>query len=78
MCDPDWKAFYTPEEAECQLKDFEFKGIGWYETETDTLLVLDSTNNEYEFWCWNNPNARIDFANRTSEIVHMPVRKYCA
>jgi len=76
---PDWKDFFTPEEAERELKDFEFKGIGWYEEETDTLLVLDKieggkNTGRYRFWCWNQPGARTLFADSVSRIIHMPVR----
>lgn len=82
ILDPDWKDFYTPEEAEYQFEGFEFKGIGWYETKDDTLLVLDQIPEDskskhagrYEFWCWNSPNSRQAFAEDISRIIHMPVR----
>lgn len=80
MFDCDWTEFYTPEEAEEQLRGFKFEGLGWYETETDTLLVLDRMkagkhNGRYKFICWNYPGARIELGDRLSRILHMPRRK---
>lgn len=76
---PDWIAFHTPEEAEAALEGFKFKGTGWYETKTDTLLVLDIVEvgkhaGRHEFLCWNYPDARRELADRMSTITHMPVR----
>lgn len=77
---PDWKRFYTPEEAKAQL-GFQFEGIGWYETEADTLLVLDQIEEghpnagRYEFWCWNTSGARQRWSEWVSKITHMPVRQ---
>ena len=37
---PDWLRVWTAARAEKELKDFKFKGTGWYVTKTDTLLVV--------------------------------------
>ena len=77
---PDWKDFYKPEEAEEQLIGFKFLGPGWYETETDTILVFSSIvqvgkhKGRYEFWCWNSPDARMRFAKWAGGMLGMPVR----
>ncbi len=73
---PDWKKYYTPEGAEKDLPGFEFNGIGWYDMEEDTILVLDQIEGtgKYEFWCWNDPNARRKFIDSMSKISFMPVK----
>ena len=37
---PDWQRVWTAAKAEKELKNFKFKGPGWYITKTDTLLVV--------------------------------------
>ncbi len=37
---PDWSNVWTAEEAEKELKGFEFKGPGWYVDPDESLLVV--------------------------------------
>ncbi len=82
MYEPDWKAFYTLAEAEREFNGFEFKGAGWYETTTDTMLVIEvdylsvvrDEETLFAFWFWDSPDARKMFADSVSHIIHMPVR----
>lgn len=75
MLDYDWKMMQTPEAAEMQLHEFVFKGIGWYETDTDTILVLPAPiTGYYDFICWNQPNVRENILKQMNEVILLPVR----
>jgi len=69
---PSWTQVYTIAEAEEQLKDFKFKGPGWYKKGEDTLLVLpnDPKGTTYLFAVYNYRDARVSFQN----IAALPVR----
>jgi hypothetical protein len=83
--EPDWGEVWTAQRAEAELKDFIFKGIGWYFLSKDTLLVLpygtsDGTKHAdtfpqgaklYRFLVYNgrNPSATFNW------LINAPTRQ---
>jgi len=68
---PDWRAFYpSKEEIENNLYGFKFTGIGWYESKTDTILILNSENKDPGYWVyvWNHSGAKKGF----EAIIDLP------
>lgn len=54
---PDWTATMTIQQAEKELVDFQFKGIGIYQNKDDSLLVLPTgDDNYYRFFVYNGRN----------------------
>lgn len=54
---PDWRELWTPQAAEQELEGFQWRGPGWYLTDTDSLLVIPSPlHGEYWFWVYNGRN----------------------
>lgn len=63
----DWRATYTPEQAEKELFEFTFKGPGWYLKVDSCMLVIPQFECEYlwgplripsemyTFYVWNCP-----------------------
>ncbi len=72
---PDWtKVYRIPADIEKNLNKFKYKGVGWYLTENDTLLVSQhNTGNSWTYYVqvWNNPTARRELAT----CLAMPIRK---
>ncbi len=66
----DWSSFYSESEFEIDF-DLPFKGIGWYITKYDTLLVLPSgiSDRTYRVIVWNSQNAR----ESIQEIMNLSV-----
>lgn len=54
---PDWRELWTPQAAEQELEGFQWRGPGWYITDTDSMLVIPSPlHGEYWFWVYNGRN----------------------
>ncbi len=49
----------TPEQLEQELTGFKFRGEGWYVSETDVTLIIE-TNKVGMYWCivWNGVDPR--------------------
>lgn len=74
----DWSKVYTPESAEKDLHRFKFKGVGWYNTRFDTMLVRPtSIEGAYMFHTWNSPNLRdrlmSEMAGEIKNLLDLPV-----
>ena len=65
---------------------FKYKGPGWYETTTDTMLVwpalgADTDNygkvgpDHHLVWCWNVRDQRAAWIKAMAEAAAMPIRK---
>jgi hypothetical protein len=68
---PDWKKLYTPAAAEADLKGFKFLGPGWYNSPTETVLVIPSAVEEqFYFWVYDGRNPAEGF----NQIINAPVR----
>jgi len=75
---PNWSKRYTKETVEKDLHHFEYRGPGWYFTQTDTILITPFDENTFHVHCWNqtavgsvadgNPVAVINW------IVNAPTR----
>lgn len=83
----DWKQIYeSPRAIEKDLGGFKFKGVGWYETKTDTLLVR-ALGQRLIVTCWNQPDGlqqmieelaemmKLDVFNAKSKVVQMKTQK---
>lgn len=74
---PDWTALFTADQAERELRNFLFRGVGLYLTKTDTIIVLPAivsaraaTPPVFRFCVYNNVSAHEAF----NTIINLPVR----
>jgi hypothetical protein len=67
---PNWDQILTPEEAERELNGFEFKGPGWYYTDTDTVLVIPMDKEYFRFCVWGDCDPTSAFR----WIINAPIR----
>lgn len=69
----DWCMAGTKERLEEQMTGFVFKGVGWYETEKEIMLVveLQYETDRYIAYIFSNMNVRTDF----KRVGEMPIHK---
>lgn len=57
---PDWSRRFTRESVERELRNFQYRGPGWYFTPTDTILITplavdDKLCEIFTVHVWNSP-----------------------
>ncbi len=81
MLNFDWKSYYNTLGEISAALNVEATGEGWYTTQTDTLLVLESQSSGtllgarskyYEVYCWNHPGAREEILNEYARQASLP------
>lgn len=76
---PDWVEWdWTVEQFQKQYPQaaFKFKGVGWYLTAKDTLLIEPipgCIEPRYKWSCWNQPDARDDVLDEFIRLMKLPV-----
>jgi hypothetical protein len=71
---PDWQSIYTIAEAEEDLSDFHWRGVGWYSSKSgDWVLVLDAYPDlaTYHFFFWSGRDPRDLF----KMVAELPVKQ---
>lgn len=77
---PDWIHLYTINQMEEDLNPFKFKGVGWYLSNIDSMLILPYpvrypyTPEIYLVCVWNHCNAGQAFSWIANAPIHEDTR----
>ena len=55
-----------------ELSGFEFKGEGWYQTDTDVILVIKRPDELLEAWCWSGRDSKDEVLKTFFRVASLP------